>query len=118
MTIDDKNNKHLIADEGKVLKRISDGWIAGREIYLGVAFYMYGAKLKKPIQELPEHYTEVDEGDDITVITPEEPIEATQEEIEKLPEEEKTNEDNLKVTYSDYKKLEEKVNEMYNKFNN
>jgi len=34
MTIDPKNPKHLIADEGKVLKQISSGIIMGTEVWL------------------------------------------------------------------------------------
>ncbi len=51
---------HLIADEGKTLKRISDGWMCGDEIYLGYTYYLNGEKLEEPLLELPEHYTEVD----------------------------------------------------------
>lgn len=48
------------AAEGKVLHRISDGWIAGEEIYLGYTYYLGGRKLDQPLLELPEHYGEVD----------------------------------------------------------
>jgi len=34
MTIDPQNPKHLIADEGKVLKQISSGIIMGTEVWL------------------------------------------------------------------------------------
>ena len=57
MTID---GNHLIADEGKTLQRISDGWISGEEIYLGYTYYLNGEKLDEPLLELPEHYQEVD----------------------------------------------------------
>ncbi|MEL5896446.1 hypothetical protein AAE250_23540 [Bacteroides sp. GD17] len=50
----------LKAAEGKVLRRKSDGWIAGEEIYLGYAYYLGGIKLVEPILELPEHYEEID----------------------------------------------------------
>lgn len=61
MKIDENNNKHLIADEGKVLRRISDNWIAGMEIYLGYAYQIGGKKQELPKDELPEHYEEIDE---------------------------------------------------------
>lgn len=48
------------AAEGKVLRRVSDGWIAGKEIYLGYTYYLDGRKLDQPLLELPEHYEEVD----------------------------------------------------------
>ena len=59
----------VTAREGYVLQRISDGWIAGREIYLGYTYYEGGNKLAEPLLELPKHYQEI-----------EEPIEDTPEE--------------------------------------
>lgn len=50
----------LKATEGKVLRRKSDGWIAGNEIYLGYTYYLNGRKLDEPLLELPEHYEEID----------------------------------------------------------
>lgn len=61
MKIDEQNNRHLIADEGKVLRRIGDNWIAGSDIYLGYTYYLNGELLAVPLLELPEHYEEVDE---------------------------------------------------------
>lgn len=51
---------HLIASEGKILRRISDNWIAGQELYLGYTYYLAGKKLDEPLLELPEHYEEID----------------------------------------------------------
>lgn len=48
------------ASEGKLLRRISDNWIAGQEIYLGYTYYLGGRKLDQPLLERPEHYEEVD----------------------------------------------------------
>lgn len=48
------------ANEGKLLRRKSDGYIAGSEIYLGYTYYLNGRKLGEPLLELPEHYEEVD----------------------------------------------------------
>lgn len=53
-------NNHITADEGKVLRRKSDGYIAGTEIYLGYTYYLDSRKLVEPLLELPEHYEEVD----------------------------------------------------------
>lgn len=50
----------LKAAEGKVLRRKSDGWIAGNEIYLGYTYYLNGIKIDEPLLELPEHYEEID----------------------------------------------------------
>lgn len=51
----------LIAGEGKLLQRVSDGYVAGKIVYLGKTWYMYGQKLETPFEELPEHFTEIDE---------------------------------------------------------
>lgn len=47
------------ASEGKVFRRKSDGWIAGKEIHLGYTYYLDGRKLVEPLLELPEHYEEI-----------------------------------------------------------
>ena len=49
------------AEEGKVLRRISDQMIFGKEITLGYTYYMGGELLDEPLWELPEHYEEIDE---------------------------------------------------------
>ena len=49
------------ASEGKVFKRISDGFIFGKEIHLGSTHYIGGKKLEEPLLELPEHFEEIDE---------------------------------------------------------
>ena len=61
----------ITADEGKVLRRISDRQEFDKELHLGYTRYLYGELLDEPLYELPEHYEEVDEpiesisGDDI-----------------------------------------------------
>lgn len=49
------------ASEGKVFRRISDGFIFGKEINLGYTYYLGGKKLEEPLLELPEHFEEIDE---------------------------------------------------------
>ena len=49
------------ASEGKVFRRISDGFIFGKEIHLGYTHYLGGKKLEEPMLELPEHFEEIDE---------------------------------------------------------
>lgn len=116
MRIDELNNRHLIADEGKVLRRISDGWIAGREIYLGYTYYLNNELLSEPLLELPEHYDEVDEPQtEDTVLLDEnvvweEVVEDTnalmlEEEEEAVPVQQ-----TRRITVADYLALEEKVN--------
>ena len=54
-------NKIIKASEGKVFRRISDGFIFGNEINLGYTYYLNGEKLEEPLLELPEHFEEIDE---------------------------------------------------------
>lgn len=55
----------VTADEGKVLRRIADGLIAGKELWLGYTYYdKDGKKLDPPLHELPEHYEEIDMPED------------------------------------------------------
>ena len=49
------------ASEGKVFRRISDGFIFGKEINLGYTHCIGGKKLEEPLLELPEHFEEIDE---------------------------------------------------------
>ena len=50
----------ITADEGKVLRRISDKYIFGRKIYLGYTHYLGGELLEEPLLEVPEHFEEID----------------------------------------------------------
>ena len=61
MTQDKENKAHWIADEGKVFKRISDGFIFGNEIYLGYTYYLNGEKLTEPKLEVIEDFEEVED---------------------------------------------------------
>ena len=54
-------NRIIKASEGKVFRRISDGFIFGEEINLGYTHYLDGKKLEEPLLELPEHFEEIDE---------------------------------------------------------
>ena len=51
----------IIAQEGKVFRRKSDGMIFGKEINLGYTYYINGQKLGKPLMELSEHFEEIDD---------------------------------------------------------
>lgn len=59
MKTDENNNRHIIADEGKVFRRKSDGHIFGEEIFLRYTWYLGGKKLEEPLLELPEHFEEI-----------------------------------------------------------
>ena len=54
-------NRIIKAKEGKIFRRISDGFIFGNEISLGYTHYLGGKKLEEPLLELPEHFEEIDE---------------------------------------------------------
>lgn len=49
------------ASEGKVFRRLSDGFIYGKEINLGYTYFVNGVKLDQPLLELPEHFEEIDD---------------------------------------------------------
>ena len=53
----------ITAEEGMVLRRISDQQLFGTEIYLGFTHYLNGKLLEEPLYELPEHYEEVEDID-------------------------------------------------------
>ncbi len=61
MFIDNSNSKHITAESGKIFKRISDNTIFGNELYLGITYYLNQELLETPLEELPEHFVEVDE---------------------------------------------------------
>ena len=55
----------ITTDEGKVLRRISDQQIFGIKIYLGYTHYLNGELLEEPLLELPEHFEEIDEPEEM-----------------------------------------------------
>ena len=61
MKIDTNNQNHILAEEGMVFKRISDGFIYGDEIHLGYTQYLNGELLDEPLLELSEHFEEVED---------------------------------------------------------
>lgn len=62
----DIHDTHIIADNGKVFRRIADGTIYGREIYLGYSYYINGVKLDKPHLDTPEDFEEIDDPEELT----------------------------------------------------
>lgn len=51
----------MIADEGKVFRRIVSGEIFGKEIYLGYSYYIGGVLQDPPHKDVPEDFEEIDE---------------------------------------------------------
>lgn len=111
MKIDELNNKHILAEEGKVLLRISDGQLFGNEIYLGYTYYIAGEKLEEPFLELPEHYEEIDDPAEETILIDEDtPLEDTNIEETEIIEDQPTDiEQKKRITVADYHKLEKQV---------
>lgn len=68
MIQDKDNNRHYIADEGKIFQRISNGfadieepYIVGNELILGqILINNRGEKLEHPIDDKIEYYAEVE----------------------------------------------------------
>lgn len=52
---------HLVANNGKVFRRIESGEIMGKEIYLGYSHYIGGKKLEVPHKDVPEDFEEIDQ---------------------------------------------------------
>lgn len=113
MKIDELNNNHINAEEGKVLRRISDGQLFGNEIYLGYTYYIAGKELTEPLLELPEHYEEIDDpADEETILIDENtPLEDTDiEEAITIEDEPKPDiEQKKRITVADYHRLEKQV---------
>lgn len=60
MRIEQITTSRMIADEGKVFRRKSDGFIMGEEITLGYDYYDAGVGLAHPYAPKPEDYDEID----------------------------------------------------------
>lgn len=56
---------HIIADEGKVFRRIADGFVYGKEIYLGYSHYIGGVLQDPPHLDVPEDFEEIDDTEEI-----------------------------------------------------
>ena len=54
-------NNIITADEGKILRRISDRQEFGKQVHLGYTYYLDGELLDEKLLELPEHFEEIDE---------------------------------------------------------
>lgn len=67
MKIEQITRTIIKADEGKLLVRKSDGWIAGEQVSLGYNYYEAGVALSNPRLEEPEDYEEIDKPEDYEV---------------------------------------------------
>jgi hypothetical protein len=59
-------DNHIIADEGKVFRRIEDSMIYGSDIYLGYSYYIGGELLSEPHLDVPEDFEEIDDENELT----------------------------------------------------
>lgn len=50
---------HIIADEGKVFRRIVSGENYGHDIYLGYSYYIGGVLQDPPHKDVPEDFMEI-----------------------------------------------------------
>ena len=64
MKIEQKTITTIVAEEGKLLVRKSDGWLAGEKVTLGYNYYEAGVALSNPKLELPDDYMEIDKPED------------------------------------------------------
>ena len=87
------DNNIITADEGKVLRRISDGFIPGDKVTLGYTYYINNEPLDTPLLEIAEHYEEIPISETITDDDFEEAVEVTEDNTVE------TKDDNPKTTY-------------------
>ena len=59
-------DNHIIADEGKVFRRIVDGHNYGGDIYLGYSWYINNEVQDPPHLDVPEDFEEVDDEEELT----------------------------------------------------
>lgn len=64
MKIEQKTITTLVAEEGMLLRRKSDGWVAGETITLGYNYYEVGVGLAEAHFEVPDDYEEFAKPDD------------------------------------------------------
>ena len=64
MQLEQKTITTIHADEGKLLVRKSDGYIAGKSVTLGYNYYEAGVALSNPRLETPDDYEEIDRPED------------------------------------------------------
>ena len=67
MKIEQKTITTIKADEGKLLIRKTDGWVAGEQVTLGYNYYEAGVALSSPRLETPDDYEEIDIPEDYEV---------------------------------------------------
>lgn len=64
MKIEQRTITTLVAEDDKLLRRKSDGWVAGERFTLGYDYYDAGVGLAEPRLATPEDFTEIDKPED------------------------------------------------------
>ena len=64
MKIEQRTITTLVAEDGKLLQRKSDGWVSGERFTLGYDYYDAGVGLAEPRLATPEDFTEIDKPED------------------------------------------------------
>lgn len=64
MKIEQRTITTLVAEDGKLLQRKSDGWVAGERFTLGYDYYDAGVGLAEPRLATPDDFTEIDKPED------------------------------------------------------
>lgn len=103
----------IIADEGKLLRRKSDQWVAGEQVTLGYNYYEGGVGLAEAKLETPEDYEEFDKPENYEEPQIIDDVKRIQdgmkllENVSRRMEEEKENINNLELTNSQSLQLKE-----------
>lgn len=64
MRLEQRTITTIVAEDGKLLQRKSDGWVAGERFTLGYDYYDAGVGLAEPRLATPEDFTEIDKPED------------------------------------------------------
>ena len=64
----------LVAEEGKVIRRVVSGEIMGKELWLGYSYYIGGVRQNPPHLDVQSDFDEIDEPEPEEEVEPE-PIE-------------------------------------------
>jgi hypothetical protein len=64
MKLEQRTITTLVAEDGKLLQRKSDGWVAGERFTLGYDYYDAGVGLAEPRLATPEDFEEIDKPED------------------------------------------------------
>jgi hypothetical protein len=64
MKLEQRTITTIVAEEGKLLVRKSDGWVAGERFTLGYDYYEAGVGLAEPRLATPEDFEEIDKPED------------------------------------------------------